>query len=318
MAVAQPNNQEIFEKIVEMIFSDGVTMETRFHIEDFPKLEKIQFSDSVTEFENMMVQFCDKLMTVNIPASVTKIEKSAFYQCPNLTNILLDEESEYFVMEEGILYDADMKMVYLYPPMKAETDYVMPETVDSILPGAFWGNEFLESISFSDEVDLLFETWFDGCSSLKHVDLPLKLSRLGGNPFYECESLAELTIPNSNYRFYVEDNVLYGFDNAIYIYPRAKEGTDFIVPDGIETIEKHAFYKAESLQNVTLPESMSTIGKEAFAECTALENIFIYNDFVKFEDDCFLYSPNITLHGHEGSAAQIYAQQNHLPFEVME
>ncbi len=49
--------------------------------------------------------------------------------------------------------------------------------------------------------------------------------------------------------------------------------TSVTIPEGVETIEKYAFYNCSVLRNVTLPESLKTVKEYAFYECKLLENI---------------------------------------------
>lgn len=53
--------------------------------------------------------------------------------------------------------------------------------------------------------------------------------------------------------------------------------TSVVVPEGVETIEKYAFYNSSKLCKVTLPESCETINASAFAKCKVLENINLDN-----------------------------------------
>ena len=49
--------------------------------------------------------------------------------------------------------------------------------------------------------------------------------------------------------------------------------TSVIIPEGVEYVEKYAFYHCTKLKNVTLPESCKEISSYAFAGCTLLQNI---------------------------------------------
>ena len=49
--------------------------------------------------------------------------------------------------------------------------------------------------------------------------------------------------------------------------------TSVVIPEGVETIEKYAFYNCRALSNVTLPSSCKTINEYAFANCSILENV---------------------------------------------
>lgn len=52
-----------------------------------------------------------------------------------------------------------------------------------------------------------------------------------------------------------------------------KTVTSVVIPDGVETIEKYAFYNCEILREVTLPETCTKIGQSAFENCGLLESV---------------------------------------------
>ncbi|MBE6621072.1 MAG: hypothetical protein E7625_06910 [Ruminococcaceae bacterium] len=49
--------------------------------------------------------------------------------------------------------------------------------------------------------------------------------------------------------------------------------TSVVIPEGVDTIEKYAFYNCTALTDVTLPESCKTINERAFSDCKVLTNI---------------------------------------------
>ena len=53
--------------------------------------------------------------------------------------------------------------------------------------------------------------------------------------------------------------------------------TSVVIPEGIETVSKFAFYNATELRNVTLPASCKTIETEAFRGCIRLTNVNLDN-----------------------------------------
>ena len=53
--------------------------------------------------------------------------------------------------------------------------------------------------------------------------------------------------------------------------------TSIEIPDGVETIEKYAFYNCKLLNNVVLPDTLETIGEYAFASCSVLKNVNFEN-----------------------------------------
>ena len=59
--------------------------------------------------------------------------------------------------------------------------------------------------------------------------------------------------------------------------------TSVVIPDGVTTIAKYAFYNCSKLEKVTLPDTCEVIGNYAFAKCSVLENINL--DDVKIISD---------------------------------
>ncbi len=49
--------------------------------------------------------------------------------------------------------------------------------------------------------------------------------------------------------------------------------TSVVIPEGVETIEKYAFYNCKILSDVTLPTTCKTVKEYAFAQCEVLENV---------------------------------------------
>jgi hypothetical protein len=58
-------------------------------------------------------------------------------------------------------------------------------------------------------------------------------------------------------------------------YPKGKEKTDYIVPEGIYLIGYKAFNGCENLAIITLPESLKVIENQAFSGCKRLVSIIL-------------------------------------------
>ena len=88
---------------------------------------------------------------------------------------------------------------------------------------------------------------FSDCSKLKGVVLPDTLKRIGSQVFMGCTSLEFITTDDKYDR-------------------NDSDFTDFSLPNGLETIENHAFVNAFADVELTLviPESVTTIETEAF------------------------------------------------------
>ena len=73
---------------------------------------------------------------------------------------------------------------------------------------------------------------------------------------------------NRDMSFQIENGLL------IKYHPENGE-TDIVIPDGVTTIGRCAFYDCRKLVSVVIPESVTTIGDDAFSGCSNLSSISI-------------------------------------------
>lgn len=74
----------------------------------------------------------------------------------------------------------------------------------------------------------------------------------------------------------IVDGVTFSSDmKTLWKYPSDKEGTEYVVPDGVKEISYAAFMRNTNIKNIVLPEGLEVIGENAFYECKSLETINI-------------------------------------------
>ena len=88
---------------------------------------------------------------------------------------------------------------------------------------------------------------------------------IGGSAFYNCFSLAGITIPDG------VTNI--GYTAFRYCYSLAS----IIIPDGVTNIGGYAFYGCSSLAGITIPDGVTSIGSSFFYNCYSLASIKIPN-----------------------------------------
>ena len=103
--------------------------------------------------------------------------------------------------------------------------------------------------------------------------------------------------------------------------------TSIEFPNNISSISEGAFVGCKGLTEVTLPDSVVQVDQFAFLDCTSLEAVKIGEHIQSIGDYAFGFSPTlffltsiysryspITIYAPEGSAAQIYANDNDIDF----
>ena len=92
------------------------------------------------------------------------------------------------------------------------------------------------------------------------------------------------------------------------------QALEIILPEGLKEIGSHEFSKCSRLQQIIFPESLCKIGQMAFSGCSALEELYIPENVSEI---AYQHARNTGLkivYGVSGSAAEAFAQKEHLTF----
>ncbi len=90
--------------------------------------------------------------------------------------------------------------------------------------------------------------------------------------------------------------------------------------DGLETktLSENAFLNKESVVSVNIPNTVEAIGNSCFSGCANLSKIIIPQSVVEIADNAFDGCDNLTIYCYEGSYAQSYAEENEIPYILLD
>ena len=139
---------------------------------------------------------------------------------------------------------------------------------------------------------------FFACYSLTNITLPSSVTSIGANAFYNCYSLTNITIPSGvtsigTYTFgycysltsiTLPSSVTLIGANAFY---DCYSLTNITIPSGVTSIGEDTFESCNSLTNITIPSSVKSIGRYAFESCNSLTNITIPSGVASIKDYTF-------------------------------
>lgn len=151
---------------------------------------------------------------------------------------------------------------------------------------AFFWNDAIESITFSEGIQLLNSEAILECKNLKTVHLPSTVDFTGSKVAdfkcnvacgpHRCPSVETITVAEGNPNLVVVDNVLYSSDMTILrYYPGGDPREVFQIPEGVISIGAFAFDNAKNLKEVIMPDSVVRLQMSSFEECHKLENVRI-------------------------------------------
>ena len=237
-------------------------------------LANIEIPNSVTSIGNSAFWNCTGLTSVTIPSSVKSIDDAALFGCSSLTSINVAEDNASYSSDDGVLFNKEKTELIAYPGGAIASSYTIPNSVTSIVNGAFWHCTSLANIEIPNSVTSIDRSAFSGCTGLTSITIPNSVVNIGDYAFYGCTSLASIDVSEYNKRFSSEDGVLFNKGKTyIEFYPQGSERTEYTIPDGVTNIDESAFLPNKSLTTLTLPTSIVSLYGDVFRDLTALNKI---------------------------------------------
>ena len=229
----------LFEGKTLVVYPRGKTTQHYTVPDDIEKIDNYAISDNgnllsvnlnkVNTLASSAIYNAGKLTTITIPKGIKKygtvpnkgLAQGCFESCRELKNYVVAPGNTDFVAEDGVLYSADKRILYFYPPKRLGNTYTIATTVTTIAERAFQDAQYISSIfipqkvksigtdafrsmnsltkvTFDKEsqVNYLAGLAFRGCQKLKEVTLPKGLTSLG-TVFYECSNLEVVNVPEN-------------------------------------------------------------------------------------------------------------------------
>ena len=269
------------------------------------ELTDITIPDSVTSIGNCVFYSCSRLTSIEIPNSVTSIGNSAFYNCRSLTSIEIPEgvtsigngafcecsSLTSITIPEGVTSIGINAFNYC----SSLTSIKIPEGVTSIGDSAFSSCSSLTSIEIPNSVTSIGINAFNYCRSLTSIKIPEGVTSIGNPAFEYCSSLTSIDVSKNNMNYCSIDGVLYNEEvTALIQYPAGKNGTEYVIPEGVTSIGNGAFCECSSLTSIEIPEGVTSIGNNAFSFCRSLTSIEIPEGVTSIGNAAFNYCSKLT------------------------
>lgn len=263
---------------------------------DVPNIESVVISGAVDVPRDMFGK-CTGLKKVTLKNGVRSIGEDAFRDCSSLEGVIF-ENTVLEKISDGAFWGCS-----------ALSSIALPDSVTEIERNAFFETG-LRNIQLPEKLTLIGGGAFCNCKNLKQVQLPPQLKELGEGAFFNCENLAQIQLPS-------QLNKLGG--DAF----RDCTSLDKIdIPAGLKQIESATFCNT-GLTSVTLHEGLTKIEDWAFHDCLKLKKIRIPKSVTDIGELALGIRYNMgngaeevipggfTVEGYTGSAAERYVKRMH-------
>lgn len=202
------------------------------------------------------IWYKQSVMGVNIWKDVTNIDGSSFpaTDYPNLAAYTVEEGSESYFVEDGVLYNSSKTWLLAYPGGKTGTDFTVPNSVTSISGKAFYGNTKLKNIT-ANKVIIVSQAF---AGSAIETFSAREITRIGDWAFSSCKQLATVIVEGGE-----------GFEVAMYAFQNCKSLTSF--PFGM--ISKSGSYAFQGCSSLTEIRTPNYIADYMFIGCTGLTEV---------------------------------------------
>ncbi len=178
-------------KITAVTISGNDTKVGNGAFEDCSSLKDVTLESGVSSIGNNSFGFT-AVTSIVLPDTITSLSGNPFGGCPLESIEVLAEGADIFFDEvTKTLYNADKNILY-YQTTVTTGAFVVPDTITSILAGAFAGSH-ITSITLPANFTRIEDGTFRNCVDLKSITIGKNITYIGASAFEGCTSLESIT-----------------------------------------------------------------------------------------------------------------------------
>lgn len=226
------------------------------------------------------------LTKITIPSTIKKMGNAVFYNCTQLSTggVHISDLNAWLAIEfnggstkNGQNSNPLNYGKKLYLNNTEVTELVIPDGITTINNYAFCGCTSITSLTLPEGLKTIGVDAFKGCSNITKLSIPSSVTAIGDNAFNGCTSVTGVYITDiaawCNIDFGGSTVGLFSKSGNKNLYLNGELVTDLVIPEGVTSINKYAFFGCESLKSVTFPSTLTSINGDSFRGCTNLTSV---------------------------------------------
>lgn len=182
-------------EITSVKFNDNITSISDSAFNGCKNLTDVEVGDGVLAIGNYAFSNCTSLKTVTLGKSVEKWGVGIFANDTALESVEFIE-NENFVIDNNIIYSADMTTLYEIMPYAHLKEFEVPSTVTTLNDYAFGNQSELTSLTLSPSIKSIPTLCFLNCTSLKEVTIPEGVQKIDSG-ILANSGIERIVIPKS-------------------------------------------------------------------------------------------------------------------------
>ncbi len=269
---------------------EGIKSISGYAFANCKNLKEVNISDGIKKFSVKCLSD-SSVENLSLPESLSEIEAGdGHVNTADLKTVKIHEANENFCLADGLLYNKDKTILYIYPNAKAGMVTFAKEVEDITAvelnnsASSFEVEEGSKYYSYDDGMitnlskNRIYavpaaKEFYNMGSNMKNIDV-LILAKSYMKDFKGYETASD------NKKYMASDGVLYNnLKTKLVDYPCAKAGS-YTVPLSVTGIDSNAFSHAYKIKDITVTKNVAKCDIELY-DCDALKKITVKEGYLR-------------------------------------
>ena len=267
------------EAITSVQLPNSITKFIKGQFSKCTNLKKVNIPTSVPgTLPGNIFEYCSSLDSIVIPANVTLINSAQFNGCTGLKYI------EFAESDAEIEIDNASGLQYKYTAGSGDAAVTYTSTLEEVVvnrpmksmqpaKNPWRGNSSIKKVTLGGKCTSVFSNMFENCNSLTEITIPETVTAIAANAFANT-GIASLDLHGGIAT--VSSSAFQNCKNLTTV--KLNEGTTFI--DALA-------FNGSPVATLSLPASLTTIGKQAFQNCALNGDIVLPGAVARINDQAF-------------------------------